>query len=147
MDTIGKCKVRIRVYIDICMRKVRTYRIAIFIYFDYFTVKFRGSGYSNCFVSFTTPDNATGGGNILGMLRSNFNANANTDFSVNITKIWYMSIGKYNGYILPWYVTNDYGNAFISGPLVLYSTINQYNLINYVTIDYKVSLYLGTFQT
>lgn len=132
--------------IDECFNLPLDYDV-IFIYFDYLTVNFRGSEFSTCFVSFTTSDNATSGGNILGMLRSSFSANANTNFSVNITKIWYMSIGKYNGYILPWYVTNDYGNAFISGPLVLYSTIERYNRINYVTIDYKVSLYLGTFQT
>ena len=120
---------------------------AIFIYFDYITIKFKGSGYSNCTVAFTTLNNATGGANILGALRSNFTANANTDFSTNLAKIWYVGIGKYNGYILPWHITNDYGNAFISGQLVLYANINQYSMINYVTIDYKVSLYLGTFQT
>lgn len=98
-----------------------------------------------CTIAFTTSDNATSGTNVLGALRTNFSANANSDFNTNLTKIWYMSIGNYNGYILPWYAANGYGNAFIGGQLVLYSTINQYNMINYITIDYKVSLYVGTF--
>ena len=119
----------------------------IFIYFDYLTIKFRGSGYSNCFVSLTTSNNATSGDNINGAFNANFGVNANTDFNTNLTRIWYVGIGKYNGYILPWNITNGYGNAFISGQLVLCSTINQYNMINYITIDYKVSLYVGTFQT